>query len=170
MGETKNVLVARCRCGNVAIEASGAPIGTVVCYCDDCQDAARRLSVLPNVGPMAEADGGTPYVLFRKDRIRYALGAAFLERHKLVEGSATNRAVASCCNFPMILEFDDSRHWVTFYRGSFRANAPPLQWRVATKFKRPEAQLPKDVPAYRRFPPGLAYRLLSARIAMLLGR
>ncbi|HEY0838831.1 MAG TPA: hypothetical protein VGD74_01460 [Vulgatibacter sp.] len=170
MGDGAKALVARCACGNVVIEAAGAPIATVVCYCDDCQEAARRLSVLPHLGPMAEKDGGTPYALFRKDRIRYAIGAAFLERHKLTEGSRTNRAIASCCNFPMLLEFEDSRHWVTFYRGAFRDGAPPLQWRIATRFKPPDAELPKDVPAYRSFPLGLVSRLVSARVAMMLGR
>jgi hypothetical protein len=37
---TKNVMAASCACGSVELEASGAPITSVVCYCDDCQEGS----------------------------------------------------------------------------------------------------------------------------------
>jgi len=37
-----------CVCGQVVVEAIGAPIASVVCYCDDCQEGARQIRSLPN--------------------------------------------------------------------------------------------------------------------------
>ncbi|MGZ5900627.1 MAG: GFA family protein, partial [Reyranella sp.] len=59
---------ASCLCGGVEIEATGAPITSSVCYCADCQRGSRQIEDLPNAGPVREADGGTAYILFRKDR------------------------------------------------------------------------------------------------------
>lgn len=41
------VELVQCACGSVKLEAHGRPINSVVCYCDDCQEAARRIEVLP---------------------------------------------------------------------------------------------------------------------------
>ncbi len=90
--------VARCTCGRVELEVVGAPIASVACYCDDCQEGSRQLEALPNGRPIRDAAGGTDYVLFRKDRLRYAKGAELLRGHKIRPTSATNRVTASCCN------------------------------------------------------------------------
>ncbi len=42
---TKNIMAASCACGSVELEASGAPITSVVCYCDDCQEGS--VDILP---------------------------------------------------------------------------------------------------------------------------
>ncbi len=164
----KNVLTASCACGRVVFEAEGAPIASLVCHCDDCQEAARQLEALPNAPPMRDADGGTPYVVFRKDRVRCTRGAALLSKHKIRENSPTNRLVATCCNSTMLLNFDDSKHWVDLYRTRVRGALPAIEMRVSTKFR--TGEIPKDVPVY----PGYAFkfiaRLMAARIAMLFGR
>src|SRR6266853_3138444 len=91
-------LTASCRCGGVEIEASGAPIVSSVCYCTDCQRGSRQIEGLPDAGSVRDDDGGTAYILFRKDRIRCAKGADLLKGYKLKDSSITNRVVATCCN------------------------------------------------------------------------
>jgi hypothetical protein len=39
----KNAMTASCSCGSVELEAIGAPITSVVCYCDDCQEGSRQI-------------------------------------------------------------------------------------------------------------------------------
>src|SRR5262245_9068943 len=94
-------LALRCACGRVELEANGAPIASVVCYCDDCQDGGRRIEALPNARAVRDADGGTPYLLFRKDRIICTRGAELLHGYKLKDRSVTHRTVATCCNSGM---------------------------------------------------------------------
>ena len=96
---------------------------------------SRRIEALPNARPVREADGGTAYVLFRKDRFVCTAGAPLLKPYKISESSATSRVVATCCNAPMFLGFDDARHWVSAYRASFREAIPPLQMHICTKFR-----------------------------------
>jgi len=141
-----------------------------VCYCDDCQKGAAQIEALPNAGAVRDPDGGTAYILYRKDRFACAKGAELLRRYKLKETSATNRGVAACCNSAMFVNFDRGPHWVSAYRARFHGELPPLQARICTKFKRDGVALPDDAPSYRGYPPGLVVKLLASRVAMLLGR
>ncbi len=90
-------LTASCRCGGVEIEASGAPIVSSVCYCTDCQRGSRQIEGLPDAGSVRDDDGGTAYILFRKDRIRCAKGADLLKGYKLKDTSMTNRLQMRIC-------------------------------------------------------------------------
>jgi hypothetical protein len=130
----KNAMTASCSCGSVELEAIGAPITSVVCYCDDCQEGSRQIEALPNARPVQDPDGGTAYILYRKDRVKCSRGALLLKSHKIREKSATNRVVATCCNSAMFLNFDDRKHWVDVYRARFKGDIPPLQMRICTKF------------------------------------
>lgn len=161
---------AQCSCGRVAFHATGKPIACVACYCDDCQAGSHQVDALGGVPPVCGADGGTSYVLYRKDRVTCIRGADLLQGHKLKPESATVRVVATCCNSAMTMRFEDSRFWVPIYRTTLKA-PPPLQMRVATKFKPASASIPADVPSYGGFPI-LAFvgPLLRAWIPMLLGR
>ena len=161
---------ASCVCGQVAVEATDNPIVTAVCYCDDCQEGARRIEALPNATAILESDGGTAYLLFRKDRIRCAQGDALLKSYKLKETSATNRVVATCCNSAMFVNFDKGPHWVSAYRARFHGDLPPMEMRVCTKFRPGDAELPADAPNYPGYPLRLIARLLVAGVAMLLRR
>ena len=143
---------------------------SAACYCDDCQEAARRIEALPGAKPMKGSDGGTEYLVYRKDRVRYTKGADLLQRHKLREGSPTNRWVASCCNSAMSLNFDDAKHWVDVYRMRVPGDKTPLQMRVCTRFKPEGAVLSPDVPQYPGYPFMFIARLIGARFAMAFGR
>jgi hypothetical protein len=168
MRESVNsVMTARCACGSVEVEARGAPIICAVCYCDDCQEAARRIEAGANGPPLQDPDGGTAMVVYRKDRVSCTKGVELLKRIKIREASPTGRLVASCCNSAMLLTFDDFKHWVDVYLARVVGDAPRLQMRTCTKFRRPDAAIATDVPSYRRYPIGLLMRLLAARIAMI---
>ena len=164
------VLRASCTCGQVAIEARGAPIASVVCYCEDCQAAAREIEALPAAAPVLDADAGTPLVMFRKDRLRCVQGQDLLSAHKLTPGSATNRYVASCCNSAMYLGFDDAKHWVDVFRKRIEGTPPPIGARVCTRFRPEGPALPQDAPAYASFPPAMIFGIIGARVAMMFGR
>ncbi len=119
----KNHMTASCLCGNVELEATGTPILSNVCYCDDCQEGSHRIEALPNASPVRDPDGGTAYVLYRKDRVEYPKGSRLLRGLKLRDESSTRRVVAACCDSPMFLEFEKG-HWLTIYRVAFPV--PPL--------------------------------------------
>jgi hypothetical protein len=159
-----------CVCGQVAYEASGAPITCVVCYCDDCQEAARQIESLPGATSVQDADGGTGYLAYRKDRVKCLKGTSLLRNHKIRKNSVTNRVIATCCNSAMLVTFDDSKHWVDLYRSRCENDVPPVQMRVCTKFKPEGTTIPTDAPAYSRYPASLIVKLVLARIGMLLQR
>jgi len=163
-------MTATCSCGRVELKALGRPIVSSVCYCDDCQKGADQIEALPSAGAVRDPDGGTAYILFRKDRIECCKGAELLRRYKLKETSATNRVVATCCNSAVFMNFDKGPHWVSAYRARFRGELPPLDARICTRFRADGVALPDDVPSYRGYSPGLVVKLLASRVAMLLGQ
>src|ERR1700761_7864701 len=71
-------LSGTCRCGKVRLEAIGRPILAASCYCASCQEAGSRFERLPAAPPVLNPDGGTDYVLYRKDRVRCVTGQEFL--------------------------------------------------------------------------------------------
>jgi hypothetical protein len=163
-------MTATCSCGGVELRAFGRPIANSVCYCNDCRKGAGQIEALPKAGAVADPDGGTAYILYRKDRIECSKGAQLLKSYKLKETSVTNRVVATCCNSAMFVNFDRGPHWVSAYRARFHGELPPLQWRMCTKSRLEGVVLPDDVPSHRGYPPGLVVKLLASRVAMLLGR
>jgi hypothetical protein len=164
----KTSATASCACKGVAFEATGSPIACAVCHCKDCEEGSRQIEALPNAHAVREADGGTAYIVFRKDRFTCTAGAPLLKPYKISQSSATSRVVATCCKSPMFLGFDDTRHWVSAYRGRFQGDVPPLQMRICTKFRTENGDLPKDLPNYSTFSLGFMVKLLGAKIAMVL--
>ncbi len=164
------IATATCSCGGVELKAFGRPIVSSVCYCDDCRKGADQLEALPGAGVVRDPDGGTAYILYRKDRIECAKGAELLRRYKLKETSVTNRVVATCCNSAVFMNFGRGPHWVSAYRARFRGELSPLQFRICTKFKADGVVLPDDAPSSQGYPPALIVRLLASRVAMALGR
>ena len=162
--------IIRCSCGSVEIKAIGVPFTSVVCYCDSCQEGSRQLEGLPNAGRVRDPDDGTAYVLYRKDRVKYLKGAELLKGYKIEEKSTTSRVVATCCNSPMVMRFDDAKHWVPIYRARFKADVLPLQWRICTRYKSKNTKIPNDVPSSEMYPFGFMMKLLTSKIAMLLRR
>jgi hypothetical protein len=162
--------IAHCACGKVEIEALGAPIASTVCYCDTCQQGSCQIEALANAAPILGQDGGTAYILYRKDRIKYSKGKELLKEYKIDEKSTTSRVVATCCNSAMVMRLNDAMHWVPIYQGRFHEDMPPLQWRICTKFKPANAEIPNDVPISKMYPPGLMWKLLTSKIAMVFGK
>src|SRR6185312_2932365 len=93
---------ASCACGRVSLGLIGAPIMTVACYCDDCQEAARRIESVPGAPPVKATDGGTPYLVYRKDRLEVAAGREYLLADKLHPASVTHRVVPLVATPPCI--------------------------------------------------------------------
>ena len=161
---------ARCSCGSVEIEALGTPITSVVCYCDTCQEGSRQIEALTNAEPILGPDGGTAYILYRKDRIQYSKGAELLKGYTIEEKSTTSRVVASCCNSAMVMRLADAMHWIPVYRARFQGDMPPVEWRICTKFNPENARIPTNVPSSEMYPAGFMWKLLTSKISMLFGR
>jgi hypothetical protein len=163
-------MIAACICGRVEIEVIGTPITSVVCYCDDCQEGARQIEALPGAPAILDGAGGSAYLVYRKDRASCSKGAALLKPLKIQVTSATNRVIATCCNSAMLLNFDDSKHWIDIYRDRVRGTAPPIQMHLCTRFKRSVHGAPHDIPGYAGYPFKLLAQLAKARLAMSLAR
>ena len=158
-------LTASCRCGVVALEATGEPIVHTACYCASCQEAGQRMEQLPDAPPVLGADGGTDFVLYRKDRVRYVRGGERLEAHRLKPESPTRRMVATCCNSAMFLDFTKG-HWLSLYRARMPGSVPPLEMRVMTADRCEGVVLPEDVPNYAAHSGKFMWKLLAAWIPM----
>lgn len=159
-----------CACGKVEYEATEPAILSVVCYCDDCQEGGRRIEALPDAPPVLDADCGTACVLYRRDRVRCTRGAELVTKLRLRDKTATNRLVATCCNSALAMSFDDSKHWMPLFRARLRDRVHPLDMRICTKFAPDPASIPQDVPAHESFAFSFIWKLLGARLAMMLGR
>ena len=161
---------ASCACGSVELVSVGAPIVSSVCYCRDCEQGSRQIEALPNAGPVRDTDGGTSYILYRKDRIECAKGASLLKSYKIKESSVTNRVVATCCNSAMFMNFDKGPFWVAAYRSRAQGVLPALQMRICTRDRAPGTLLSDDVPSYPGYPFSLMAKLLASGVAMFLRR
>ncbi len=163
-------LLAGCACGTVALALRGAPIVSLACYCDTCQEGSSRIEALPNAPAARDPHGGTEYVVYRKDRVRFARGAESVTAYALEPNPKTNRVVATCCNSAMMMRFDDARHWVPIYRARLGPKAPGIQMRICTSYVPKSESLPSDVPSYRDYPGALMSKLLASFVAMLFRR
>lgn len=161
--------IAECSCGKVKIQAFGEPIFHDACYCKDCQVGGRQIEALPGAVPVLAPDGGTAFLMYRKDRVNYGDVKPLLRAYKINDSSPTVRVVATCCNAAMLLNFEKG-HWLTMYRDRFQCDVPPLQMRVCTKSKRNDVELPNDVPNYANHSLWFFAKLIGAWIPMLLHR
>jgi hypothetical protein len=111
------------------------------------------------------ADGGTDYVLYRKDRVRCVHGGELLEQRRLKPDSPRRRLDARCCNTAMFLDFTKG-HWLTVYRGRLPDDMKPATMRMMTA-ERPEGSvLPDDTANYPGHSAKFMLKLLAAWIAM----
>ena len=156
---------APCHCGKVELQIVGAPILRGICYCTSCQEAGRRSPAVPSVDSVLAEDGGTDYVLYRKDRVRCVQGGHLFEERRLKPGSPTRRMYARCCNTAMFLDFTKG-HWLTVYRGRLPKDIRPATMRMMTA-ERPEGViLPDDITNYPGHSGKFILKLLGAWIAM----
>lgn len=162
--------LAHCRCGAVEISARGDPIIVTACYCDDCQAAAQRLAASANAAPAESADGGTEFMLFRRDRITCTRGADRLQAMRLTDASKTRRMIAGCCATPMYMAFDDKRPWVSTFRAGFGEDALPVEMRICTRFRRSKEKAGDGLPSHPGYPLAMIVRILTAWPLMLFSR
>ena len=167
--EQQENLSVICRCGKVKLQAVGRPILTASCYCASCQEAGNRFQQIASAPPVLNPEGGTDYVLYRKDRVHCVTGQEYLEEHRLKPDSPTRRVIAKCCNSAMFVDFAKG-HWLSMYRNRFPAGAPPLEMRVMTKARRVGVELADDLPNYDGHSGKFMLRLIAAWIAMGLRR
>jgi hypothetical protein len=158
-------LFGACRCGQVKFEAIGQPILAASCYCASCQEAGSRFEQLPGAPAVLNPDGGTDYVLYRKDRVQCVDGQEYLEEHRLKPDSPTRRLVATCCNSAVFVDFTKG-HWLTMYRNRFSAGAPRLEMRVMTQARPDGIELADDLPNYEGHSGKFMLKLIAAWIAM----
>lgn len=155
-----------CACGQVHIEVEKAPIVSAECHCNSCRSAGEKLQALPDAPPVLEANGGTRFILYRKDRVRFTKGADLLKEFRLTPQSKTRRVVASCCNTPVFLELENG-HWLSLYGHLWpEGKLPPLELRTMTSDLPDASLLSNDVPNGKRQSLSFFAKLLGAWVAM----
>lgn len=156
----------QCACGSLELEVEGAPITTAECQCTSCRTAAAKIRTLPSVPPFVEPNGGTRYVLYRKDRVRFLAGAEHLRGFSLTPKTKTRRVVASCCNTPVFLEVQNG-HWLSLFGCLWPAGTlPPVDLRTMMSDLPAGTTFPDDIPSYKRQSVSFFAALLGAWIAM----
>lgn len=159
-----------CQCGTVAFDAQGQPILTAVCYCDDCQEAARIIEEDGDGPPVVDTDGGTTLALYRKDRFTCIDGAEKVVPHRLRPDSTTVRYVASCCNSALNIGFDNGPFWVSVMTDRMAEPKPGIEARIKTAFRTSTLPFADNAPVHRNYPLWMVARLIRTRIAMMFGR
>src|SRR6202012_66436 len=101
----------------------------------------RRHQAVAGADSVLAEDGGTDYVLYRKDRVRCVQGGALLEERRLKPDSPTRRMYARCCGTAMFLDFTKG-HWLTIYRGRFPNDIRPATMRMMTAERPPGVVFP----------------------------
>lgn len=154
-----------CACGAVCLAAIDPPMMTVICHCTSCRTAGRAFDARSHVAPIVDVAGGTPVVLWRKDRVRCLRGSERLAVHRLRPGSPSRRIVASCCETPMFGDFKRG-FWISVYCGRI-ADAPAPSMRVMTSDALEGTVFPDDgVPRFRGRPGKVLVKLLATWVAM----
>jgi hypothetical protein len=155
-----------CACERVHLDLERAPIITAECHCTSCRTAGATLQAVPGMRPLLEPNGGTLFVLYRKDRVRIVAGAELLREFRLSASTTTRRVVASCCMTPLFLEFLRG-HWLSMYAGLWpEASRPAPELRTMTSDLPDASVLPDDLPNSKRQSPKFMFKLVGAWIAM----
>lgn len=162
---TKTTTLA-CACGKFHLEVDDEPFITAECHCNSCRTAAQRLSKLPPSRVMTATNGGVPYVLYRKDRVRFPDGTGALTSFKLSDKTPTRRILTTCCNTPVFLEFQGA-HWLSIFAGMWpEAQRPAMQIRTQTGDVPAGTTLDSRLPSGGMVTAGFYGKLLGAWIAM----
>lgn len=155
-----------CVCERTALRLIGPPIMTVACYCNSCRVAADLLGRRPGAPRMTEEDGGTHFVMQRKDRVECVKGRTDLHEHRLSPGASTRRVIASCCNTAMFLDFEPG-HWLSVYANRIDPDERPLIEQRTMTGDRPHG-VPFDdgIPSAKTRAPRFMWRLLTTWAVM----
>ncbi|KFL31822.1 hypothetical protein JP75_07140 [Devosia riboflavina] len=155
-----------CSCGRFEMVVTGEPFITTECHCNSCREAGGRMEKLPLARPMLEENGGTRFVLYRKDRAEITKGKELLRGYRLSDSAPTRRVVATCCNSPVFLEFKGG-HWLSLYSSLWpEGQAPEPEIRTVTGDRGADVVLDDTVPAGTWQTMGFYGKLLTAWIAM----
>lgn len=156
-----------CNCGKVRLSLRGAPIVTAECHCSSCREAAERLAAFNPAAHVLEPNGGTGFVLYRKDRVHIE-DVELLREFRLSDASTTRRIVSGCCKTPLFLEFKGG-HWLSVYSNLWpAATRPRPEMRTMTRDRTDLSPLSTDIPNYRTQSFRFFRKLLGAWIAMRL--
>jgi hypothetical protein len=155
-----------CRCGKVRMILDGPPLLTAECHCNSCREGAARMAALPGGASVVADNGGTPYVLYRKDRVRFVAGAELIGAFRLTPKSHTRRVLATCCDTPLFTEFQGG-HWLSIYSSLWpEESRPEPQMRTMVSDLADPSVLPDDIPNSKTQPLGFMAKLLVAWAAM----
>lgn len=156
----------QCTCGRMRLEVQGSPITSVECCCISCRDAGRRLQKLDGARPVLTEYDATPFVMYRKDRVRLIAGTEELASFRLRPDASSERVIATCCNTPVYLEFKGG-HWLSLYGQLWpEGTKPPARMRTMASDLPEGATLPDDIPNARKQSLGFFAKLFGAWIAM----
>jgi hypothetical protein len=161
-----NTIQLACACGKVHLEVRGTPIMTTECHCNSCREASIQFRALEGSPEFVSPNGGTPYVMMRKDRVEITRGSEYLKASRLAPDRSTRRVLATCCNTPVFLEFKGG-HWLSIYKSVWPEGAfPTIELRTMTSDLADLGVLDDTVPRGNRQTWGFYARLLGAWIAM----
>lgn len=148
---------------------------SAACFCTSCQTAgdffalsgsAASDAALPGSGTVKDQDGGTPFVLYRKDFVDCSKAAALLYEHRLSPQSPTRRVLSVCCKSPVFLEFQNG-HWLSVYAARVSDDfRPAVELRTMTKDAPRGTHFDDGIPSFRTHSFGFMLRLLWAWVKM----
>ena len=125
-----------------------------------------RLSSLPGAPRFTAPNGGTPSVLYRKDRVIVVEGSEQLKAFRLKPDSKTRCVVATCCNTPVFLEFQGG-HWIDLFSPLWPEDEmPAVDIRTMTSDLPNPSVLDNDIPSGPLTTAGFYAKLLVAWAAM----
>lgn len=97
-------------------------------------------------GPNLTEYGMTPFVIYRKDRVRFLAGGADLKSCRLSPEYSSERIIAPCCYAPVYLKFKGG-HRLSLYGGLWPEGAmPPSTMRTMASGLPVGAVLRNDIP------------------------
>ncbi|SLN78051.1 hypothetical protein ROA7023_04705 [Roseisalinus antarcticus] len=101
---------------------------------------------LDGVPPILTDYNATPFVMYRKDRVRFVTGTENLRSFRLSSDTSTERVIATCCNTPVYLVFKGG-HWLSLYGMMWpKGVVPPPEMRTIVSDLPDGAHLPDDIP------------------------
>ena len=163
---SKKPITLSCACGRFNVELLGDPFVTAECHCASCRKGSQLLSALPTSHGVTAENGGTPYVLYRKDRVRFPDGTSLLRGYRLSDKAPTRRVVSTCCNTPIFVEFNGG-HWLSLYASLWPSEAQPtMQIRTQVGDTPAGTSLDSTLPAGFGTTAGFYAKLLAVWIAM----
>ena len=155
-----------CTCSKVVLELSGDPMISAECHCDSCRAGSTTLQALAGSPTFMEPNGGTHYVLYRKDRVSFKQGSEYLEQFRLKGDSPSRRVLATCCNTPVFLEFEKA-HWLSLYACMWPdRSAPAAEERTMISDMPDSSVLLDDIPNMKHQSLTFYRKLLGAWIMM----